>query len=38
MLVLGGFVSVMANEEERSTFKTGRGLRQGALCPPYCLT
>jgi hypothetical protein len=34
MLVLGGFVSVMANEEERSTFKTGRGLRQGGPLSP----
>jgi hypothetical protein len=28
-VVLGGYVSVMANGEENSPFKTGKGLRQG---------
>jgi hypothetical protein len=39
MLVLGRSVSVLANGEDRSTFNTGMGHRQGGgLCPPYCLT
>jgi hypothetical protein len=37
-VVLGGNVSVLANGKERNTFKTGKWLRQGALCPPCCLT
>jgi hypothetical protein len=38
ILCLGGFVSVLANGEESATFKTGKGLRQGDPCLPYCLT
>jgi hypothetical protein len=38
MLVVGGSVSVMANDEESSTFKTGKGLRQGDPLSPSYLT
>jgi hypothetical protein len=31
-------VCVLANGEESSTFKTGKGLRQGTRCPPCYLT
>jgi hypothetical protein len=34
MLVLGGSVSVMANGDESSTFKTSKGLRQGDPLSP----
>jgi hypothetical protein len=37
-IVFGGSVSVLANGEESATFKTGKGLRQGDPCLPYCLT
>jgi hypothetical protein len=33
-LVKGGYVSVMANGEESTTFKTGKGLRQGDHLSP----
>jgi hypothetical protein len=36
--VIGGSVSVLSNGEESNTFKTGKGLRQGTLCPPCYLT
>jgi hypothetical protein len=36
-IVIGGSVSVLSNGEESNTFKTGKGLRQGTLCPPCCL-
>jgi hypothetical protein len=32
-IVIGGSVSVLANGEKSTTFKTGKGLRQGTLCP-----
>jgi hypothetical protein len=38
MLVLGGFVSVMENGDESSTFKNRKGLRQGVPCPSFFLT
>jgi hypothetical protein len=34
MLVQGGSVSVMGNGEESTTFKTGKGLREGDLLSP----
>jgi hypothetical protein len=35
--VVGGSVSVMANDEESQTFKTGKGLRQGDHVSPLLL-
>jgi hypothetical protein len=37
IIVIGGSVSVLANGEESSTFKTGKGLRQGVHFPPCYL-
>jgi hypothetical protein len=38
-IVIGGSINVLANGEESSTLKTGKGLRRGGggICPPYCL-
>jgi hypothetical protein len=35
--ILGGAVSILANGEESNNFKTGKGVRQGTLCPPFYL-
>jgi hypothetical protein len=37
MVVLRGYVSVMANGEESNTFKTRKGLRQGDPLSPFSL-
>jgi hypothetical protein len=37
-IVKGGFVGVTLNGHDNPFFKTGKGLRQGDPCHPYCLT
>jgi hypothetical protein len=36
-IVIGGSMSVSANGEEITTFKIGKGLKQGGPLSPYCL-
>jgi hypothetical protein len=37
-ILFGGSVSILANGEESSTFKTGRGSGRVTPCPLFCLT